>query len=69
MEKKKKKEYWMFTIITNHNTYVNCYFESFPTKNDLKKACHDYNGYSYAIISMTKLTEEQYNKLTGKNDL
>lgn len=66
MEKKKttKKEYWMFTIITNHNTYVNGYFEEFPTRNEIKKVCHEYNGYSCAILNITKLTKEQYEMLT-----
>jgi len=66
MAKKTKKEYWLFTIITNYNKYVNCFFESFPTKDELMDVCHDKNSTSYAIINVTKLTEEQYVKLTGK---
>lgn len=64
MEKKTKKDYWMFTIITNYNVYVNCYFDEFPTKETLMDVCHDKNSMSYAIINFTKLTEEQYNRLT-----
>lgn len=64
MEKKTKKEYWLFTILTNYNAYVNCYFDAFPTKEALMDVCHEKNATSYAIINITRLTEEQYSKLT-----
>jgi hypothetical protein len=64
MAKKTKKEYWLFTIITNYNKYVNCYFDDFPTRDALMGVCRDNNAWSYTIINITKLTEEQYDKLT-----
>lgn len=60
-----EKEYWLFTLLTGEAQYANCYFAWFPSKRDLQIACSKLgNSTSYAIINMTKLTEEQYNKLT-----
>ena len=61
-----EREYWLFTLYTQQAGYINCWYNFFPTKQDLLKAgkdCGDKTG-SYAIINVTKLTEEQYNKLT-----
>lgn len=54
------EEYWMFTLVYN-NTIASSFFDTFPSKQDLKEIC---GGEAYAIISITQLTEEQYNKLT-----
>ena len=66
------KEYWLFTLLTGHNSgqYINCWFDGCPSKRDLIKACRDYcDCEEYAIINVTKFTEEQYNKLTkGSNE-
>lgn len=60
-----EKEYWLFTLLTGDAQYVNCYFAWFPSKQDLKVACNKMgNSATYAIINMTKLSEEQFNKLT-----
>lgn len=60
-----EKEYWLFTLLTDSDGYVNCYFAWFPSKSDLQIACNKFgNSTTYAIINMAKLTEEQYNKLT-----
>ena len=50
----------MFTLVYN-NTIASSFFDTFPSKQDLKEIC---GGEAYAIISITQLTEEQYNKLT-----
>ena len=59
-----EKEYWLFTLLTGDAQYVNCYFAWFPSKRDLQIASSKFGSATYAIINMTKLTEEQYNKLT-----
>jgi len=60
-----EKEYWLFTLLTGNNQYINCWFDDFPYKQDLIKACRNCSDYEeYAIINVTKFTEEQYNKLT-----
>ena len=61
-----KNEYWLFTLYSPQAGYINCWYEHFPTKQDLIKACKDCGDKtgSYAIINVTELTEEQYNKLT-----
>lgn len=61
-----EKEYWLFTLLTgnNSNQYINCWFDWFPSKHDLIKVCRDCSDCEgYAIINVTKFTEEQYNKL------
>lgn len=61
-----EKEYWLFTLLTTESGYINCWFEGFPSKRNLVNVCRNYgsNDDKYAIINITKLTEEQYNKLT-----
>lgn len=59
IEKQITKEYWLFTINFD-NAILNCFFDWFPSKKDLKKAS---KGKEYAIINTMQLTEEQYNKL------
>ena len=61
-----EKEYWLFTLLTSQAGYINCWYEWFPTKQDLLKACKDFGDKTdkYAIINVTKFTKEQYNKLT-----
>ena len=61
-----EKEYWLFTLLTKRAGYVNCWFDHFPTKGDLLKSCRGFGDRDgvYAIINVTKFTEEQYNKLT-----
>ena len=54
------KEYWLFTI-RFENVILDCFFDGFPSKRDLKKAS---KGNEYAIIHTRQLTEEQFNKLT-----
>ena len=54
------KEYWLFTINFD-NAIINCFFDFFPSKKDLKKVS---NGKEYAIIHTMQLTEEQFKKLT-----
>jgi hypothetical protein len=66
MAKKTKNDYWVFTIVTEYNAYATLYCTGFPTRSQLLKACHDRNGSKYEIVNITKLTEEQYVKLTGK---
>lgn len=66
-----EKEYWLFTLLTGHNSnnYITCWYDWFPSKQDLIKACRDCcDCEKYAIINVTKFTEEQYNKLTKDND-
>jgi hypothetical protein len=65
-----EKEYWLFTLLTTKSGYINCWFEGFPSKRNLVNACRNYgsNDDMYAIINITKLTEEQYNKLTKDNN-
>ena len=53
------KEYWLFTI-RFENGILNCFFDWFPSKRDLKKAS---KGVEYTIIHTMQLTEEQFNKL------
>lgn len=61
-----EKEFWLFTLYTSQAGYINCWYEYFPTKQDLLKACKECGDKTgtYAIINITKFTEEQYNKLT-----
>jgi hypothetical protein len=60
-----EKEYWLFTLLTGNNQYINCWYDKFPSKQVLIKACQDCCDYKeYAIINVTKLTEKQFNKLT-----
>ena len=61
-----EKEYWLFTLWTPIAGYINCWFEWFPSKRDLIKACDEFGAKDgkYAIFNVTKFTEEQYNKLT-----
>lgn len=60
-----EKGFWLFTLLTTKAGYINCWFSWFPSKSDLIKACRDYGDEgNYAIINVTKFTEEQYNKLT-----
>lgn len=59
IEKQVTKEYWLFTINFD-NAILNCFFDFFPSKKDLKKAS---KGKEYAIIHTMQLTEEQFNKL------
>ena len=54
------KEYWLF-IIRFENEFLNCFFDWFPSKRDLKKAS---KGKEYVIIHTMQLTKEQFNKLT-----
>ena len=64
-----EKEYWLFTLFTEKAGYINCWYTWFPSKQDLIKACKHYgDDGNYAIFNITKLTEEQYNKLTDEND-
>ena len=60
-----EKECWLFTLYTSQAGYINCWYKYFPTKQDLLKACKDCGDKTgtYAIINVTKFTEEQYNKL------
>jgi hypothetical protein len=46
--------------------YINCWYEWFPSKQDLINACNEFGAKdgNYAIFNVTKFTEEQYNKLT-----
>lgn len=69
MEKKKKQEYWLFVLMTNYKSLLNCYFEHFPTEQELMALCREKNGSQYVIVSMTKLTKEQYMKLRGIEDV
>lgn len=66
-----EKECWLFTLLTPTAGYINCWYEWFPSKQDLIKACKHYGGDgNYAIFNIAKLTEEQYNKLTkDSNDV
>lgn len=60
-----EKVFWLFTLLTGDNQYINCWFDKFPAKSDLIKACRDFGAdKNYAIINVTKFTEEQFNKLT-----
>jgi hypothetical protein len=65
-----EKEYWLFTLLTGNNKqYINCWYEWFPSKQDLIKVCRNIsNCEEYAIINVTKFTEEQYNKLMKGDD-
>ena len=62
-----EKEYWLFTLLTGNNKqYINCWYDWFPSKQELIDVCNKCGDKSgrYAIINVTKFTEEQYNKLT-----
>ena len=50
------KEYWLFTI-RFENEILNCFFDWFPSKRDLKKAS---KGMEYAIIHTMQLTEDAH---------
>jgi hypothetical protein len=61
-----EKECWLFTLWTPIAGYINCWYEWFPSKQELINVCRKFGDKEglYAIINVTKLTEEQYNKLT-----
>ena len=64
-QKSMKNEYWLFTLLTEKAGYINCWYKWFPSKHDLIKACNDFgDDGNYAIVNITNLTEEQFNKLT-----
>ena len=67
-KRKKKKEYWMFTLITQYKAYVNCCFDEFPCMDELKAECLKKNSGTFAILNITKLTQEQYLTLFSKEE-
>lgn len=67
MAKKTKKDYWMFTVMSNdYKALANMWFDEFPTREMLNEEFRSRLIGKCVIISITKLTEEQYVKLTGK---
>ena len=69
MAKKTKKDYWMFTVMSEYKALFNVWFDEFPTLAMLNEACKKHFIGKYVIISITKLTEEQYRRLSGDADL
>ena len=66
MAKKTKKDYWMFTVMSDYKALANMWFDEFPTREMLNEEFRNRFIGKYVIVSITKLTEEQYVKLTGK---
>ena len=66
MAKKTKKDYWMFTVMSEYKALFNAWFDEFPTQAMLNETFKKHFIGKYVIVSITKLTEEQYVKLTGK---
>ena len=55
------EEYWLFTIMSSEGSLSNCFFNYFPSKSDLIRSA---GTGKYGIINVTRLTKEQYKKLT-----
>ena len=59
-------EYWLVSVryaLNGCDTESNCFFAYFPAKQDIQNAI---GAERYTILHIQNLTEEQFNKLTGR---